>query len=196
MSEARLLIIPGLRDSGPGHWQTWLQRRHRGALRVCQDDWDTPDLPRWAQRVDDTLRQAGGGRWIAVAHSFGCLALARHLALRPDAPIAAVLMVAPAEPDKFGVAHLLPRQALGVTGLLVASDTDPWMQAGNAIAWAERWGLRTFNLGDAGHINAESGFGPWPPAQRWVHTMAQRLARREHAPDGRAAWAAAPRLAT
>ncbi|MDZ5458544.1 RBBP9/YdeN family alpha/beta hydrolase [Azohydromonas lata] len=196
MSAPRLLIVPGLRDSGPGHWQTWLQRRHRGALRVCQDDWDTPDLPRWAQRVDDTLRQAGGARCIAVAHSFGCLALARCLALRPDAPIAAVFMAAPAEPDKFGVAPLLPRRPLGVPGLLVASDTDPWMQADSALGWAGRWGMETLNLGDAGHINAESGFGPWPLAQRWVEAMAQRLAHREHAAPVRPAPAPAPRLAT
>ena len=196
MSGARLLIVPGLRDSGPGHWQTWLQRRHRGALRVCQDDWDTPDLPRWAQRVGDTLHQAGDGPWIAVAHSFGCLTLARYLALQPDAPIAAVFMAAPAEPEKFGVAPLLPRSALGVPGLLVASDTDPWMQAASALAWAGRWGLKTFNLGDAGHINAESGFGPWPLAQRWVDTTAQRLARQQREPGRRAVWAASPGLAT
>ncbi len=180
MTGARLLIVPGLRDSGPGHWQTWLQSRHRDALRVCQDDWETPNLERWSHRVEETLRKAGGdGRWIAVAHSFGCLALARHLALRPDAPIVSVLMAAPAEPDKFGVAHLLPRRSLDVPGLLVASETDPWMQAANALAWAGRWGLRTFNLGDAGHINAEAGFGPWPLAQRWVTTMEQRLIRQE-----------------
>jgi predicted alpha/beta hydrolase family esterase len=180
VSAARLLIVPGLHDSGPGHWQTWLQARHRGALRVRQDDWDTPDLERWAARVDATLREAGpAARWIAVAHSFGCLALVRHLALRPGTPITAALLVAPAEPEKFGVAPRLPRHALGVPGLLVASDTDPWMQAANALAWAERWGLKSLNLGDAGHINAESGFGPWPLAQRWVASTAQRLAREQ-----------------
>lgn len=33
---ARLLIVPGLNDSGPAHWQTWLQGLHRGAVRVQQ----------------------------------------------------------------------------------------------------------------------------------------------------------------
>ncbi len=175
---ARLLIIPGLRDSGPAHWQTWLQSRHRGALRVVQSDWERPALDRWAATLESTLRQAAPARWIAVAHSFGCLTLARHLALRPDSPIVATLLVAPAEPGKFGVTPLLPRGPLGRPGLLVASDTDPWMQAASALAWAERWGLCTLNLGDAGHINADSGFGPWPLAQRWVTGVEQRLARR------------------
>jgi predicted alpha/beta hydrolase family esterase len=38
----RLLIVPGLHDSGPTHWQSWLQALHRGALRVQQRDWNDP----------------------------------------------------------------------------------------------------------------------------------------------------------
>ena len=29
----RVLIIPGLHDSGPTHWQTWLQGQYRDARR-------------------------------------------------------------------------------------------------------------------------------------------------------------------
>src|SRR5687767_1764937 len=103
----RLLIVPGLHDSGPAHWQSWLHALNRTALRVQQRDWSDPELDRWAARVGSTLDHAGPGPWIAAAHSFGCLAVARHLALRPDSPLRAVLFVAPAEPDKFGVAGLL-----------------------------------------------------------------------------------------
>ena len=41
----RLLIIPGLNDSGPAHWQSWLQRQHRDARRVVQRDFSTPTWP-------------------------------------------------------------------------------------------------------------------------------------------------------
>ena len=34
----RLLVIPGLHDSGPAHWQSWLQSLHSGAIRVRQRD--------------------------------------------------------------------------------------------------------------------------------------------------------------
>ena len=44
----RLLIIPGLRDSGSAHWQTWLQQQYRDARRVVQRDFSNPDLQRWA----------------------------------------------------------------------------------------------------------------------------------------------------
>jgi hypothetical protein len=174
---ARVLIVPGLHDSGPAHWQSWLQTLQRGALRVQQRDWNDPQLDRWAARVTSTLEHAGPGPWIAVAHSFGCLALARHLALQPASPIRAALFVAPAEPAKFGVADLLPRQPLAIRSTLVASDSDPWMSAASARRWAQRWGSQAINLGDAGHINAESGFGPLPLARHWVLAMEQRLAR-------------------
>ena len=45
----RLLVIPGLNDSGPAHWQSWLQAQYgRRAVRVEQDDWQRADLARWA----------------------------------------------------------------------------------------------------------------------------------------------------
>lgn len=188
----RLLIVPGLHDSGPAHWQSWLQALHRGSIRVQQDDWHTPDLARWSARIADTLADHGPGPWTVVAHSFGCLALAHHLALRPSAaPVLGTLLVAPAEPDRFGLAHALPQRALPVPSTLLASETDPWMSADSARRWAQRWGSHWVNLGDVGHINAEAGFGPLPYARRWVLAVEQQRVRqargRRPSADDRAA---------
>lgn len=180
----RLLVIPGLHDSGPAHWQSWLQSFYRDAERVQQRDWSEPHLQRWADRIAGTLDRAGGGPWVAVAHSFGCLALVRHLAERADSPIRAALLVAPAEPDKFGLAARLPAHGLSVPSTVFSSDSDPWMSAASARRWAARWGARLVNLGDAGHINAEAGFGPLPRARRWVDAQVALQARErrfEHA---------------
>ncbi|MES2098744.1 MAG: alpha/beta hydrolase, partial [Pseudomonadota bacterium] len=77
----RLLVIPGLNDSGPAHWQTWLHGHFsRRAVRVEQDDWASADQARWSQRIGMAMARHPGSRWVAVAHSFGCLALLRHLA--------------------------------------------------------------------------------------------------------------------
>src|SRR5688572_8243008 len=65
VTPSRLLIVPGLGDSGPAHWQTWLQHGDRHALRVRQRDWTSPDLDRWAARIASTLERAGPGPWIA-----------------------------------------------------------------------------------------------------------------------------------
>jgi len=179
----RLLFVPGLRDSPPGHWQSWLQAQHRDAVRVLQRDWSSTDVDRWAGRIASTLERAGPGPWLAVAHSFGVLAVARHLAQVPDSPVAAALFVAPADPDKFGLAEQLPQQRLSIPTTLVLSATDPWMGLSQATRWGARWGSHCINLGNAGHINVESGFATLPLARRWVQTAGQRLvaARRARA---------------
>lgn len=179
---ARLLIVPGLHDSGPGHWQSRLELLHPGAVRVVQDHWDRPDLEAWAARMAATIERHGGDRqdWIVAAHSFGCLTTVRHLLARPDLPLAAVLLVAPADPNKFGVTeHLLGR--LPLSPVLVASETDPWMSPVAVRRWAHHWHSRFISIGDTGHINIDSGHGPLPLAEQWVTRQQQRLARRQRA---------------
>ena len=172
----RVLIVPGVGDSGPEHWQTWLQQHYRSALRVCQHDWTVPDIERWADCVVECLAHAPRGPWIAVAHSFGCLALVR--ALRRGAPgIEGAVLVAPADPLKFGASAALPCERLPVATTLVASRTDPWMPFGSAVNWSRVWGSQLVDLGDAGHINAESGHGAWPLGRHLVERQIQRLHR-------------------
>jgi predicted alpha/beta hydrolase family esterase len=178
----RLVVVPGLHGSGAGHWQTWLEQQVPGALRAEQDAWSEPDLDRWSDRVADTLRDAGPGPHVVAAHSFGCLATVRALQRDPRLAVARLLLVAPAEPVRFGVAHRLPQGRLPVASTLVASDTDPWMTAASARAWAWRWGSDGVNLGDAGHINVAAGFGPFPLALDWVHAALAGVAP----PDGQA----------
>lgn len=175
--EPRLLIVPGLHDSGPAHWQTWLHGLHPAALRVRQDDWSTPDLPRWADRIGETLADTAGPV-LAVAHSFGCLALAQLLG-RGETRIAAALLVAPADPARFGLQQGVHAEPLPARCTLVASNTDPWMAASEALRWARCWDARYLNLGDAGHINAEAGFGPLPLAAQWVRRAYQQHAREQ-----------------
>jgi len=167
--QVRVLVIPGLRDSGPAHWQTWLQTQYKGAVRVKQQDWHHADLDAWADQIQRTIDRAGRqATWVAVAHSFGCLALAHHLAQRSAQPgrgIQSALLVAPADPVKFEVAHRLPQQGLGIPATVVGSENDPWMQLDDAREWAHRWGAGFQHIGQAGHINTESGFGPWPLAR-------------------------------
>lgn len=180
----RVLVIPGLNNSGEAHWQSWLQGQYRGALRVNQPHWDKPDIDAWSAQIDRTMARAKpGSQWIAVAHSFGCLALAHHLDRQtPDQRaqgqgIQAALMVAPADPVKFGVTHRLPQTGLGLPSTVIGSENDPWMPLHRAQDWAGLWGARFQNLGAVGHINTESGFGPWPLARYKVDQMIRHLQR-------------------
>lgn len=166
------LIIPGLHSSGPDHWQTWFELQLPGTLRVIQSDWSAPDLPEWSRRVRRDIARTPG-RHMLVAHSFGVLAAVHAAAEHPDR-IAGALLVAPADPDRFGVARDLPQQPLPYPAVIVASTNDPWMSLWKAAQWADRWGADFVNLGEAGHINAQSGFGAWPEG----FALVERLRRR------------------
>jgi predicted alpha/beta hydrolase family esterase len=174
----RLLVVPGLGDSPSGHWQSWLQAGVKGSVRVTQRDWHAPDLDRWAARVGATLDRADhAGPWLVAAHSFGVLAVLRHLVLTGDQRLAGLLLVAPADPDRFGVGSHLPDEPLGPPSTVVLSSNDPWLSLAAGQHWARRWQAAVLNLGAAGHVNIESGFGPWPGARRWLLAQEQRLAR-------------------
>jgi predicted alpha/beta hydrolase family esterase len=154
------LIVPGLKSSGPTHWQSWFEQRIPGSLRVIQRDWNDTHLPDWSSRVRRDIARTPGQLFI-VAHSFGVLA-AVQAASDHAHRISGALLVAPADPDTFGVSEFLPQTRLGFPAVVVGSTNDPWMTLASAAHWADLWGADFVNLGEAGHINTESGFGPWP----------------------------------
>jgi predicted alpha/beta hydrolase family esterase len=45
---------------------------------------------------------------------------------------------------------------------LVASHNDPYCSFERASAFAKAWGSELIDLGERGHINAQSGLGDWP----------------------------------
>ncbi len=167
----RLVTVPGLHGSEGAHWQTWLERQFARSLRVEQEDWEAPQLARWAGAVRDTLARERGP-FVLAAHSFGCLATA-HALLRGDlaADVAGVLFVAPANPGKFAFAGAFEARRLPVPSILIGSETDPWMALDDAHEMARALGSAFVNLGDAGHVNTAAGFGPWPRAKYFIDTL-------------------------
>ena len=177
-TKSRLVIVPGLHGSGAAHRQSWLHGQIDGSVRVEQDFWGVPDIERWADRVAETVDAQGPGPHVIVAHSFGCLAALHAAARYPALGLAQMLLVAPADPTRFNAANALPQAPLPMPTCLVASDSDPWMAATQAHAWARLWGCDWINLGDAGHINVESGHGPFPLAREWAAGALNRLDNR------------------
>ena len=175
MADHRVLVVPGLHGSGPGHWQSRWERLYPGFERVHQDHWDQPDLPRWSQRLGQVLAQSSQPV-VLVAHSFGCLtAVHRAAALAQDiSPIVGALLVAPADPDKFDVSAAV-RYRLPFPAVVVGSRDDPWMSAPRARKWADQWGARFVDAGALGHINADSGLGDWVEGQQLLLDLMGQL---------------------
>lgn len=159
----RILIVPGWRGSGPGHWQSLWAEQLPNAERVEQDDWLTPHREAWVQRLEETVL-ARPGPVVIVAHSLGCIATT-HMGAQAAARVAGALLVAPADPERraqlsdFAPAPCAP---LAFRSVLVASSNDPFCPIRLAGAYARAWGSELVRLQNAGHVNVESGHGAWP----------------------------------
>jgi predicted alpha/beta hydrolase family esterase len=47
----------------------------------------------------------------------------------------------------------------------VASRTDPYLTFERATELAKAWGSSLVEAGDAGHLNTDAGYGPWPDGE-------------------------------
>lgn len=155
------LIVAGLHGSEPEHWQSWWQMQDPNAVRVQQDDWHHPQLETWTQRLQETIAASQADKVWLVAHSFGCL-ISVKAALDNPQRIAGLFLVAPADPQRFGINTVELDEILPVPSFLVASNSDPYLSLHQAKLWAGIWGSQLINLGNVGHINVASGFGAWP----------------------------------
>lgn len=177
-----LLIVPGLHDSAPGHWQRlWLDALP-GAVKVEQADWSRPTLAEWVGELIAAVRAHPGA--VLVGHSLGCAAIAHVAQLRGARGIAGALLVAPAEVNRSGPAgHLLsgfgpmPLARLPFPATVVASRDDPYVSFERSQLFARSWGAGFVDAGEAGHINVASGHGQWPEGRAILAELLDRVGR-------------------
>ena len=166
-----MLVLPGLGGSGPGHWQTLWEAEDPALRRVAQREWDRPVLRDWVDTLARAIAECPAPP-VLVAHSLGC-ALVAHWARdggrAVDGAVEGALLVSP--PDVDSERHTppetrafapMPVVRLPFRSVVVASTNDPYADADRAALFARAWGSRLVLVGDAGHVNAESGLGRWP----------------------------------
>lgn len=174
MTSTSIIIVPGWRDSGPGHWQTLWAERLPQARRVVQDDWHTPTRSAWVARLEETVLEQPGPV-VIVAHSLGCITTA-HMKPEVAARVHGALLVAPADPERRAVLSdfaPVPYAALPYRSILVASSNDPYCPIRLAGAYARAWGSEFVRLQNAGHINVDSGHGEWPLGRALLQSLTE-----------------------
>ena len=166
MQPVSVLILPGLGNSGPDHWQSLWEAAY-GYERVEQANWDTPQLGDWLANLERAVA-AVDGPVVLVAHSLACSLVAHFAKTRPSQVLGAFL-VSPADvestrctPDEVRCFSPIPLTPLPFPAQVVASSDDPYVDRERAELFAKRWGAAFTDIGRAGHINANSGLGAWP----------------------------------
>jgi len=180
MRRPAYLILHGYVGSGPGHWQTWLAGRLRsGDASVYYPDLpdaDSPSLRSWLEALQRELDSIAEPP-VVLCHSLACL-LWLHHAAAGGKPASRVLMVAPPSeagaPDELASFFPCPLdgEALAASApdgvRIVCSDDDPYCPEGAAELYGRPLGVLTDVVSGGGHLNPETGYGPWPAVEAWA----------------------------
>lgn len=164
----RFLTVPGVTNSGPLHWQSFWEKRFPDDFRrIQQSNWETPTCEDWITTIEREVQSEGPENVILLAHSLGCAAVA-HWAKRFGTGIKGAFLVAPSDCeaptytfDTKGFAPI-PLDTLPFPSLVVASTNDEYIAFDRARHFAKAWGSDFVSIGEAGHINGNSGHGEWP----------------------------------
>ena len=167
VADADILFIPGFGGSGPDHWQSRWEQKLSSARRLGGIDFESRDPRVWTEAIKSEIDSAEKPV-VLVAHSLG-VAGAVAASKAATGRVAGGFFVAPpdfsserAKEMELGDFGPYPRLPLAFPSFVLASRNDPFGTYDHAGDLANAWGAFLLDCGEAGHINAESGQGPWP----------------------------------
>jgi serine hydrolase len=181
IAEADILLVPGLGNSGPGHWQRrWLEKMPT-AQWVEQEEWDEPLFEPWIETLQRAIQMATRPV-VLVGHSLGATVIVHSAQRLKDTKVKGAFLVCPpdldentdVQPAALPFANV-PRDPLPFPSLLIASQNDVFCSIERAGDLANAWGSEFHDAGEVGHLNLASGHGPWPEGLMMFTRLMQRL---------------------
>ena len=160
-----ILILPGLGNSGEGHWQTLWQEQF-GFKRIEQSEWDAPVCDTWIDTIDAEVMKHDLNDVILVGHSLANTTVASW-AKKYNRKIKGALLVAPSDTEAEsyppGTTGFMPMSLnkLPFPSITVMSENDFYVTTERAKYFASCWESKLVNIGNAGHINVAAGYGKW-----------------------------------
>jgi len=160
------LIVPGLGNSGPEHWQTFFENFGDNFKKIIQQEWDAPVCNDWVTAIEKEVSKYDAATVVLIGHSLGCITIA-HWANKYKNIIKGALLVAPSDVEAQGYTFPAkgfspaPTEKINFKTIVVASENDPWVSLERANHFADSWGSEFINIGKAGHINVASGHNEW-----------------------------------
>ena len=166
-SDVDIIIVPGLGGGSDDHWYARWEAKLPTARRVVQADWHHPNFVAWTGELVAAV-EAATKPVVLVGHSLGARTIAA-VADRIAERVVGAFLVAPPSARALGEiaeidpAFAAPREtSLPFSAILVASQDDPYATYEESEALARLWGATLVDAGASGHLNDESGHGPWP----------------------------------
>jgi uncharacterized protein len=170
------LLVPGLGNSGPEHWQTYFENSGDNFYRIEQKEWDEPTCEEWIKAIEQKVLAFDLSSVVLIGHSLGCSTIA-HWATKYNRQIKGALLVAPSDLEApqytfsaIGFAPI-PLGKINFKTIIIASANDIWVSLDRAKYFADNWGSEFINIGNAGHINAASGHTNWDEGMRILKTL-------------------------
>ena len=162
------LIVPGLNNSGPKHWQTFWAKSLPNATRVEQRCWDNPEKGEWVETLDKAIRALKGDT-ILIPHSLGVCTTVNWLLKAAScggvpAHVKGAFLVSPSDVDNIDVIKSfapMPLEKLPIPACVVASENDPFVTMERSLFFANAWDVKVYNAGALGHINSDSDLREW-----------------------------------
>ena len=166
----RALLLHGWGGSNFPHWQSWLAgeiAKDYGYVYFLKfSDFDTPKYDVWMQELQTALEEFKPD--IVICHSLANTLWFHYCQTqRLEKKLQKLYLVAPPSMDcaldelsEFFPATL-PSSLNAADTLLITSTNDPYMTQDEAQNLQKKLGVETKVLENAGHINADSGFGKW-----------------------------------
>jgi len=166
----KVLLLHGWGGSDHPHWQSWLAgelAKEYGCVSFLQlSDFDRPKLDVWKKELLEHLQEFKPD--IVICHSLANI-LWFHLCNDANLErIQKLYLVAPpslcCEIEELQSFFPLkaPKNLYAKKILLITSTNDPYLNTQEAEQLQKELEVAMHVIKDGGHINAASGYGPWP----------------------------------
>lgn len=175
MSEFDILILAGLYNSGPDHWQSHWEAAFPNMRRVQLDDWDRPIYADWARCLSEAVDRCTKPV-LLIAHSLGTSLVMRWAHTAKIQAVAGAFLVAPSDRDLFENDPGFPARGFGLMllqslpfpSMVLASRNDERVSFERAQTFAKAWGSYLVDVGALGHIGSAAKLGLWPQGLVWL----------------------------
>jgi len=177
MQNKRVLIIHGWGGSDYPHWQAWL------ASELIKQNYvlsfpslpkrDLPNFKEWCECVKKEVLHFSPD--IVVCHSLGNILWFHLLETLDIKPLEKLLLVAPVRKDceveelKDFFPYKVPQNLKTNKALLMVSTNDIYMNLHEASELQHELNVEMRILENAGHLNADSGFGEFKEVLDWIN---------------------------